>query len=117
MTGRAFKLSKIEQVLIGLGMGLVIETWLGQLIPVPAAFLSILSIFIQYLGTAGISATTRLYPPLFWTAKVFAVPLMWNWGKTRSRGVLNSRIQTIAIQEPVFNYYLTELDVFAFAEY
>jgi hypothetical protein len=98
-----------------------------------SAFLSLGAIFLRYSGTAGISATTRLYFPALHIATLFAVPLAWNWGLERSEtvkaalvsigliatfgGMVYFGAQLLAIRQPLASYYLTDLDVRVYDQY
>ena len=101
----------------------------GQLIyPILAlaAIFSFLTIFLEYQGSAGISATKRL--TLFSAAilTLFAVPLMWYWLRRRSQtlrfvvigtmaavclgGLSYFAIESTAAQVPQESYFLDGLD-------
>ncbi|MBE0685856.1 MAG: hypothetical protein IH585_07630 [Anaerolineaceae bacterium] len=88
--------------------------------------LSILAIFVEYQGSAGISASKRLL--LFGTdlLDLFAVPLLWHW-LSRKRmqvkmlvsgitfmtmvgGMIYFLISSIAIQRPVLSYFINLMD-------
>jgi hypothetical protein len=88
--------------------------------------LSLLMIFVEYQGSAGISASKRLL--LFGTdlLVLFAVPLLWYW-LSRKRmqvkmlvsgivfmtmigGMVYFLISTIAIQRPVLSYFIKLMD-------
>jgi hypothetical protein len=101
------------------------EKWL-QAALVASAIPSLFSIFIEYSGNAGITATTRLLSNLFLVCKIFAVPLFWLWLQNQSEwkhytvyglgiaailaGVVLFSIQLIAIPRPVYTYFLTDMD-------
>lgn len=88
--------------------------------------LSILMIFVEYQGSAGISASKRLL--LFGTdlLDLFAVPLLWYWLSrkpiqlkmlvssiafmTMVGGMVYFLISSIAIQRPVLSYFITLMD-------
>lgn len=88
--------------------------------------LSLLMVFVEYQGSAGISASKRLL--LFGTDLLilFAVPLMWLWtGKKRLQfkilvggvailtvvgGLVYFLISSIAIQRPVLSYFIKLMD-------
>ncbi len=92
-----------------------------------SGLLSLLAWLLRYEGTAGVSATGRLYAPFFKVALLFAVPLVWTWARRRSDslklagaglgglamfgGVVLLGVQMIAIQKPVYSYFLRDLDV------
>ena len=98
-----------------------------------AAFLACAAIFLRYSGSAGISATTRLYAPLLNIATLYAVPLAWNWAKDRPEwvqagagalgfatmlgGIVYFSVQLIAIQKPIRTYFLSNLDEKVYQEY
>jgi hypothetical protein len=88
--------------------------------------LSLLMIFVEYQGSAGISASKRLL--LFGTdlLDLFAVPLLWHW-LSRKRmqvkilvsgvafmtmvgGMIYFLISSIAIQRPVLSYFINLMD-------
>lgn len=88
--------------------------------------LSLLAWLLRYEGTAGVSATGRLYAPFFKVALLFAVPLVWVWARRHNwrkitalglgglamlSGVVMLGFQMIAIQKPVYSYFLRDLDV------
>jgi hypothetical protein len=103
-----------------------IRRWLEAAFALMAA-LSLLTSFIHYSGTAGESATLRLYGPFFKVCLYLGVPLTWIWARRRSEavkitclalagmmmvgGVVLLGFQLIAIQKPVVSDYLTSLDV------
>src|SRR5512138_375196 len=94
---------------------------------------SLLSIFIQYSGNAGITATTRLLANLFFVCKIFAVPLIWLWLQNQSEwkhhvayglgiatvlaGLVLFSIQLIGIPRPVYTYFITDMDAQFYEEY
>lgn len=100
---------------------------------VASAVPSLLSIFVEYSGNAGITATTRLLSNLFFVCKVFAVPLLWLWLQGRAEwqhgisyalgiaavlgGVVLFAIELVAIPRPVYTEYLTEMDAPFYREY
>jgi hypothetical protein len=91
-----------------------------------SAFLSILSLFVKYTGTAGESANTRLLATLTIPPTLYTVPLVCIWLKRRSEqmkiavssigfiaifgGLVFFGIQLIAIQKPTLPLFITELD-------
>jgi hypothetical protein len=54
------------------------EKWIEAAL-VASAIPSLLSIFVEYSGNAGITATTRLLSNMFFVCRVLAVPLVWLW--------------------------------------
>jgi hypothetical protein len=98
-----------------------------------AAFVSLLTIFIQYEGTAGITATTRMLGMCMLACKLMAVPLLWDWARERSEslkiglaaavavtifgGVVLFGIELIAARKPVYSYFLSSMDVQMEKEY
>lgn len=94
--------------------------------------LSLLAWLLRYEGTAGVSATGRLYAPLFKVALLYAVPLVWLWARRSDErkiaalslgglamlgGVVMLGVQMIAIQKPVYSYFLRDLDVQVMRDY
>lgn len=90
-------------------------------------------LFVQYRGTAGPSATGRLYSGFFTVAKLTAVPLVaWVVGNRDVRkqavalglgalslvsGVALFSVMLIAAARPVYSYFLTQLDVDVMSRY
>lgn len=90
-----------------------------------AAVGMLLSFFVQFSGSTGVRNTPRLYVfmPLL---AALAVPLAWQWASHRSAvtkivvaflglvtitgGLVMSGVEFIAIQRPVYSYFLTPLD-------
>ena len=97
------------------------------------AAMSMLAVFIEYEGSAGISATGRLYTYSLNLLVLFSVPLLWHWLKRRRKiiqtaaiglaaltlvsGIVYFAIESIAIQRPVQSYYLKPLDAAIANEY
>jgi len=100
------------------------------------AFVSVLSLLvsvIHYAGTAGISATGRLYAPFFKVCMLYAVPLVWVWARDRGdtvkiisltlggltlvSGIVMLGFEMIAIPKPVYSYFLTALDARVMRDY
>jgi hypothetical protein len=90
-----------------------------------SAFLSILLLFVQYTGSAGVRNTSRLY--IFLTiASLWAVPLFWRWARNRSStiqtflcvlgslavfgGMMLLGIELLAAQKPVLAPFISQLD-------
>ncbi len=94
---------------------------------------SLLSLFIEYSGNAGISATTRLFSNLFFMCKILAVPLLWLWLQdqaewrrrvvygmgaiTMTGGIVLLSIELIAIPRPVYSDFVTAMDASFYNEY
>lgn len=101
------------------------EKWLEAAL-VASAVPSLSSIFLEYHGNAGITATTRLLSNLFFVCKVFAIPLAYVWLQERQEWIKNITyglglvtafgglvffgIQAIAVPKPVYSYFLTDMD-------
>ncbi len=101
------------------------EKWF-QAALVASAIPSLLSVFIEYSGNAGITATTRLLSNLFFVCKILAVPLVWLWLQnqpewkhqivyalgviTTLAGIVLLAIELIAIPHPVYADFLTDMD-------
>jgi hypothetical protein len=101
------------------------EQWF-QAALVASAIPSLLSVFIEYSGNAGTTATTRLLWNLFFVCKIFAVPLFWLWLQNQPEwkhhvayglglmtilaGFVLFAIQLIAIPRPVYTDFLTDMD-------
>ncbi len=85
------------------------------------------SIFVEYYGNAGITATTRLLFIFVTVCKLLAVPLVWVWlGRQKQDwvrysawglgtmtvfgGIMLFGIQLTAVPRPVHSYFLTDLD-------
>ncbi|HEY3474231.1 MAG TPA: hypothetical protein VGK56_06435, partial [Anaerolineales bacterium] len=94
---------------------------------------SLFSIFIEYSGNAGITATTRLLSNLFFVCRILAVPLVWLWLQGRSEwkrnaayglgaisvlaGVLLFAIELVAIPHPVYGEFVSDMDARFYEEY
>ncbi|GAB4415222.1 MAG: hypothetical protein Kow002_00140 [Anaerolineales bacterium] len=109
------------------GMGaLKKERWLESAVAA-AAFISGLSVFVEYYGNAGITATTRLLSLLFLSIRLLGIPLVWLWLEKRKQnwvrfgawgvgivsvfgGLVMFGIQMIAVPRPVHSYFLTDID-------
>ena len=108
------------------------EKWV-QAALVASAIPSLLSVFIEYSGNAGITATTRLLSNLFFVCKIFAVPLFWLWLQNQPEwkhhavyglgsitmlgGLVLFAIQLIAIPRPVYTDFVTDMDARFYEEY
>ncbi len=108
------------------------EKWF-QAALVASAIPSLLSIFIEYSGNAGITATTRLFSNLFFVCKIFAVPLFWLWLQNQTEwkhhvvyglgisavlgGFVLFAIQLIAIPRPVYAEFVTDMDARFYNDY
>ncbi len=89
------------------------------------AGVTLLAVFVQFAGSTGVRNTPRLYTfmPLL---AAFAVPLAWLWTEHRSAmtralvaglglvtvtgGLVMFGIELVAIQRPVYSYFITSLD-------
>jgi hypothetical protein len=108
------------------------EQWF-QAALVASAVPSLLSVFIEYSGNAGTTATTRLLSNLFFVCKIFAVPLFWLWLQNQSEwkhhsvyglgiiailgGMVLFAIEMLAIPRPVYTDFLTDIDARFYQEY
>jgi len=108
------------------------EKWF-QAALIASAIPSLLSIFTEYSGNAGITATTRLLSNLFFVCKVFAVPLFWLWLQNQPEwkhhivyglgitailaGFVLFSIQLIAIPRPVYTEFITNMDARFYTDY
>jgi hypothetical protein len=108
------------------------ENWF-QAALIASAIPSLLSVFIEYSGNAGITATTRLLSNLFFVCKIFAVPLFWSWLQNQAEwkhhvvhgfglvtilaGFVLFAIQLIAIPHPVYTEFLTDMDARFYEKY
>jgi hypothetical protein len=108
------------------------EKWF-QAALVASAIPSLFSVFIEYSGNAGTTATTRLLSNLFLVCKIFAVPLFWLWLQNQPEwkhhivyglgiiavlsGVVFFAIELIAIPRPVYTEFLTDMDARFYQEY
>jgi len=108
------------------------EKWF-QAALVASAIPSLLSVFIEYSGNAGITATTRLLSNLFFVCKIFAIPLVWLWLQNQPEwkqplvyglgiiallsGVVLFAIQLIAIPRPVYTDFITDMDARFYQNY
>jgi hypothetical protein len=94
---------------------------------------SLLSIFIEYSGNAGITATTRLLSNLFFVCKILAVPLVWVWLQSQAEwkrnlayglgaisllgGALLFAVELVAIPRPVYGEFVSDMDARFYEEY
>jgi hypothetical protein len=94
---------------------------------------SLLSIFTEYSGNAGITATTRLLSNLFFVCKILAVPLVWVWLQRQAEwkrnlayglgaisllaGVLLFAIELVTIPHPVYGEFVSDMDAHFYEEY
>lgn len=100
---------------------------------IASAIFGLLAVFVRYEGTAGVTATTRLYGNLLVSCLLYAVPLFWLWAKQRKENVkafllalaalatfagsVLLAIQILAAPRPVYAPFLTEMDKEMFAQY
>jgi hypothetical protein len=108
------------------------EKWF-QAALVASAIPSLLSIFIEYSGNAGVTATTRLLSNFLFVCKIFAVPLFWLWLQNQPEwkhhavhalgltvilgGVVLFAIQLIAVPRPVYTDFVSDMDARFYEEY
>lgn len=93
---------------------------------VASGLISLVMVFVEFSGSTGVRNTSRIYQ-FIGLCSMFFVPLVWMW-VTRKRdiwkvlasitgmvimfgGVLLAAIQLPAIQQPVYSYFLSDLDV------
>ena len=98
-----------------------------------SAIPSLLSIFLEYSGNAGITATTRLLYNLFFVCKILAVPLSWLWLQNQPQwkhhavqalgfatvfaGLALFAIQLVAIPRPAYTDFITDMDARFYERY
>ncbi|HJR79395.1 MAG TPA: hypothetical protein VJ821_04930 [Anaerolineales bacterium] len=108
------------------------EKWIEAAL-VASAIPSLLSIFVEYAGNAGITATTRLLSNLFFVCRALAVPLVWLWLQNKTEwmrgivytlgaaallgGILLFAIELIAIPRPVYGEFISDMDARFYEEY
>lgn len=108
------------------------EQWF-QAALVASAIPSLLSIFVEYSGNAGITATTRLLSNMFFVCRVLAVPLVWLWLQEKAEwtrgiayalgvaamlgGIVLFAIELIAIPRPVYGEFVSDMDARFYEEY
>jgi len=108
------------------------ENWF-QAVLVASAVPSLLSIFVEYSGNAGITATTRLLSNLFFVCRILGIPLVWLWlqGKAEWKhgigyalaaaamfgGIVLFAIELIAIPRPVYGEFVSDMDARFYEEY
>ena len=108
------------------------ERWIEAAL-VASAIPSLLSIFVEYSGNAGITATTRLLSNMFFACRVLAVPLVWLWLQDKVEwkrgvtyalgaaamlgGLLLFAIELIAIPRPVYGEFVSDMDARFYEEY
>ncbi len=96
---------------------------------VPGVLISV----IQYSGTAGISANSRLLNMLLLPPLIYAVPLVWIWIKPRSQrlkqvviglgfvtifgGLMVFGVEMVAAQKPLLPQWINELDAKIYKQY
>lgn len=84
-------------------------------------------LFVQYAGSAGISANSRLLSNIIFPASLYAVPFVWIWARKRTEtikagaavlglisifgGLFIFGIELIAAQKPTLPFFIQELDV------
>jgi hypothetical protein len=108
------------------------ERWIEAAL-VASTIPSLLSIFVEYSGNAGITATTRLLSNMFFACRVLAVPLVWLWLQDKAEwtrgiaytlgaaallgGVLLFAIELIAVPRPVYGEFVSDMDARFYEEY
>jgi hypothetical protein len=91
------------------------------------------SLFLQYEGSAGVTATSRLFGDLLTPLTLFAVPLFWTWARSRTifikqfllslgfvtifSGMILFGIELTAAQKPVLPLAMQPMDVQIYNEY
>lgn len=92
-----------------------------------AGGVSLLSVFVQYSGSAGISASARLPGYALNLCRLYAVPLIWLWLQKRQKvwptaaagvglvvmlgGAVFFGIELLSARQPVYSYFIGDLDV------
>jgi hypothetical protein len=95
--------------------------------------MGIASLFLQYEGSAGVTATSRLFGDLLTPLMLFAVPLLWVWAKalglqiqqallslglvTILGGLVLFGIELVAAQKPILPLAMGPMDVQIYNEY
>jgi hypothetical protein len=95
--------------------------WVFSMIP------SLLTIFVEYTGNAGPTALSRMTAHFLMVLKLYAVPLLWLWGREKSAALQNAlfgwglasalsglallSLQITGMPNPYYADYLTYLDV------
>lgn len=95
--------------------------------------MGIASLFLQYEGSAGVTATSRLFGDLLTPLTLFAVPLLWTWAKSRATfikqsllslgfisifgGMILFGIELTAAQKPVLPLAMQPMDIQIYNEY
>ena len=108
------------------------EQWF-QTALVASAIPSLLTIFVEYSGNAGVTATTRLLSYSFFVCRILAVPLVWLWLQNQVEwkqhgayglgaiavlsGAVLFAIQLIAIPRPAYTYFITDMDARFYERY
>jgi len=91
------------------------------------------SLFLQYEGSAGVTATSRLFGDLLTPLTLYAVPLLWTWAKPRAvfikqslitlgfatifSGMMLFGVELTAAQKPVLPLAMQSADVQLYDEY
>jgi hypothetical protein len=100
---------------------------------IAAGTASLAFLFVQYSGTAGPTALTRVQGLFTGICAQFAVPVLWLWGRGRTEtlkiwvgllllvtllgGIVLFGIQLIAAPRPVYSNFLNDLDAHASRDY
>ena len=108
------------------------EQWFQAAI-IASAIPSMLSLFLEYRGNAGLSATTRLLANMFFGSGVLGVSLAWLWLQNQAEwkrnivyglgamtvfgGIVLFAIELIAIPRPVYGEFVSDMDARFYEEY
>jgi hypothetical protein len=98
-----------------------------------SSVVSLAMVFFQYSGTAGPTATTRLYGSFLLACTMYAVPLGWAYFENKSQavqgialtlgftsivsGVVLLTVQLYGMAHPVASYFVSDLDTQAYQKY
>ena len=108
------------------------EQWFSAAL-IASAIPSLLSVFLEYSGNAGITATTRLLSNLFFVCRIFAIPLVWLWLQNKAdwkrglvyalgsaamlSGIVLFSIELIAIPRPIYGSFVSDMDARFYEDY
>jgi hypothetical protein len=108
------------------------ERWLEAAVS-GSILISLGSVFVRYVGSAGETATTRIFDHGLQVVKVFAIPILWMWMANKKdiikEVVLTASLMTClsgfvllgvgisAMQKPVYSDFLEPLDAKFQAKY
>jgi hypothetical protein len=98
-----------------------------------SGIVSLLMVFVQYSGNAGLTATSRLYGNFIFVTWIYAVPLVWKWASPKGEAIQNIALsfgllasvsglvlfasQISAFYRPISSYILSDLDVKMYEKY